>query len=40
MIELRTPKEAAAKLQAAIDADDQNTAAWTALTDLRAGALC
>jgi tetratricopeptide (TPR) repeat protein len=31
-------KEAAAKLQAALDADDQNTAAWTALTNLRAGA--
>jgi hypothetical protein len=37
LIEKQQTKEAAAKLQTAVDADDQNTAAWTALTDLRAG---
>jgi hypothetical protein len=36
LIDKKETKEAAAKLQAAIDADDQNTAAWTALTDIRA----
>jgi hypothetical protein len=36
LIDKKQTKEAAAKLQAAIDADDQNTAAWTALTDIRA----
>jgi hypothetical protein len=36
LIEKKQTKEAAAKLQAAVEADDQNTAAWTALTDLRA----
>ena len=33
--EKKQTKEAAAKLQSAIDSDDQNTAAWTALTDIR-----
>jgi tetratricopeptide (TPR) repeat protein len=37
LIDKKETKEAAAKLQAALDIDDQNTAAWTALTSLRAG---
>jgi tetratricopeptide (TPR) repeat protein len=36
LIEKKQTKEAAAKLQTALDADDQNTAAWTALTGIRA----
>jgi hypothetical protein len=36
LIEKKQPKEAAAKLQAALEADDQNTAAWAVLTSLRA----
>ena len=36
LLQNKQTKEAAAKLQAALDADDQNTAAWTALTGLRA----
>ena len=36
LIEKKQTKEAAAKLQAALDADDQNTAAWSALTRLDA----
>jgi hypothetical protein len=36
LMEKKQTKEAAAKLQSALDADDQNTAAWTALTGLRA----
>jgi hypothetical protein len=36
LIEKKQTKEAAAKLQTALDADDQNTAAWSALTGLRA----
>jgi tetratricopeptide (TPR) repeat protein len=36
LIEKKQTNEATAKLQAALDADDQNTAAWTALTGLRA----
>ena len=36
LIDKKQTKEAVAKLQAALDADDRNTAAWSALTGLRA----
>ena len=36
LIQEKKPKEAAARLQSALEADDQNTAAWTALTGIRA----
>jgi hypothetical protein len=36
LIQGKKPQEAAAKLQSALEADDQNTAAWTALTGIRA----
>jgi hypothetical protein len=36
LLEKKQNKEASAKLESALEADDQNTAAWIALTDLRA----